>query len=255
LDPVTPKIEVAVNELIIKTRKGLYETTIIELSGQLGKNSAEELETTLKSLESDGHVKILVSCRGLNYLSSEVSSVFVAHLVRIRQVGGDIRFCDVSEDIHSALKATGLPKLLVIFDSEDEALAAFSEHQAQAKEELSRPLSLEQEVISPTMIILAPIGSIDRHTIELLDETLMKILEAGRPQIIIDGGRLTYVSSNGMGVFIGFLSKVRAKQGDLRFFGLNDIVRTVITTLGLHRLFRLIESREEAIASFNDAQP
>lgn len=242
------------DDLTIKTRDGRFGTTILELSGQLGKNSAEKIEETLKNLESDGQVKIIVSCKTLDYLSSEASSVFLAHLIHIKKAGGDIRFCDVSTGTRSTLIATGLSKLLVIFDTEDEALDDFSDEISESTNSDSQPLVLEQEPIGDGMVVLSPVGSIDRHTIELLDETLGQILESGRPRIVIDGARLTYISSNGMGVFIGFLSKVRAKQGDLRFYGLNDIVRTVITTLGLHRLFRLFEGRQEAIDSFEDVQ-
>jgi anti-sigma B factor antagonist len=245
---------VAVDELTIKTRAGRFGTTILELSGQLGKRSVDELEKTLKDLEDSGQVKIVVSCRGLHDLPSEASSVFLAHLIHIKKAGGDIRFCDVSPETRSAFIASGLSKLLVIFDSEADALSGFAEGKPAVKDESSEVLTLHKEVLSDDMVILTPIGSIDRHTIELLDETLSQILESGRPKIVINGEKLNYISSNGMGVFIGFLSKVRAKQGDLRFFGLNDIVRTVITTLGLHRLFRLFDGRGEALASFEDIQ-
>ena len=98
--------------------------------------------------------------------------------------------------------------------------------------------------------MLSLFGFVDRHTITLLDAALSKSLEAGRANIVIDCAELTYISSNGMGVFISYVSKARSQGGDIRLCNLRDVARTVITMLGLHRHFEVFESRDEALTSF-----
>ena len=42
----------------------------------------------------------------------------------------------------------------------------------------------------------------------------------------------------------------RAQGGDIRLCNMRDIARTVITMLGLHRLFEVFESRDEGVGSY-----
>lgn len=239
------------SNLEITTREAAHGATVIELSGRLAGGSAEKLEDELRRLEDAGRVKLVVSCRALEFLSSEASSVFLSHLMRFKKAGGDIRFCDVPESTRSSFETLGLSRLLVSYESEDSALEGYREAEAPAgHQEPGGDLTITLDELPEGVAVLAAVGSIDRHTIELLDARLMEALQAGHVKVIIDGSELNYVNSSGMGVFISYLSKFNAQGGDLRFCALNDLVRTVVMTLGLHRIFQIFDSRDEALESF-----
>ena len=239
------------SELEFKIRRAPHEATVLELRGRFDKAGLAALEDTLRRLEAEGRVRLLISCRDLGFLSSEAAGMFLSHLVRIRAAGGDIRFSEVSGAVRTTLVNLGLVKLLVIFESEQAALAGFDDREASAAEpKPTHALTFKRREDPAGVTILWPCGAVDRHTIEQLDTELMDILAGGCAMLVVDGSELDYISSNGMGVFIGFLGKFNGLGGDLRFCGLKDIVRTVVTTLGLHRLFRLFETQAEAVASF-----
>ncbi|RME75119.1 MAG: anti-sigma factor antagonist [Planctomycetota bacterium] len=96
-------------------------------------------------------------------------------------------------------------------------------------------------------------GFVDRHTLDKLDKELEKIIQEGCNNIVINCNDLAYISSNGMGVFIAYLQKVREKGGDIRFCNMKDIGKTVITVLGLHNLFKIFDTEEEAVQSFQSS--
>ena len=93
-------------------------------------------------------------------------------------------------------------------------------------------------------------GMVDRHTLHILEEAMEKIIGSGQAKILVNGEKLTYISSNGMGVFLTYLEQVQQKGGDIRFCNLQDVGKTVITVLGLHNLFQIFDSEEEALKSF-----
>lgn len=222
--------------------------TVLALSGTLDRSGTPDLEQQLQELTERGRLRVVVSCAGLQRLSSDGMGVFLSHLIKIRKKGGDIRFCAMSEDVRAVLALLGLGKLLVVCDTEEEAIEGFassSTEQAQEGEKLRISVTDEGEVD-----VIGLHGFVDRHTITSLDETLGSLLERGRAKLVIDCAELSYISSNGMGVFISYVSKARAKGGDIRLCNMRDIARTVITMLGLHRLFEVFESRTEAVESY-----
>src|SRR5262245_29231730 len=176
--------------------------------------------------------------------------VFLAHLLKIRKSGGDIKFCSMKEEARAVLSVLGLSKLLTVKDTERDALADFkkSEKSADQGPEPDK-LRIERED-KDAVSVLALYGFIDRHTIDGLDKTLRQLLHQGRSKIVVDCAELTYISSNGMGVFISYVNKARNMGGDIRFCNMRDIARTVITMLGLHRLFEVFDDRGVAVQSF-----
>ena len=100
------------------------------------------------------------------------------------------------------------------------------------------------------MTVLILNGFIDRHTIELVDKTLKGLLEKNRSKIVVDCAELTYISSNGMGVFIQLREQGPRAGRRHTLCSMRDIAKTVITMLGLHRLFEVFEQRDAAVESF-----
>jgi len=237
-------------ELSVSIREAQNGAIIVSLSGSLDSTSGAALDQVLVELEGSGRTKIVMDCAGLEDLSSFASGFFVSHLTRCKVSGGDIRFCDLRPELQPVFTNLGLSKLLVCYDSEQAALASYVPSVTTPARQPEARLSLEREDIGEGIALIKAIGSIDRRTIELLDKELLAALKAGFPKIILDGSELGYISSNGVGVFISFRTKVIARGGDIRFFALKDIVRTVLTTLGLHRMFQLHETREQALKSY-----
>jgi anti-sigma B factor antagonist len=236
-------------DLRIETRDLPDGVSLLALDGVLEKRSTAALEARIKELVEAGRLKFIVDCERLTHLSSDGISVFLSNLIKVRKAGGDFKFCNMTAEVKAVLSVLGLTKLLAVKATEKEALAEFASAAAPKKPKEAEKLRVDQEDVG-TVSIVALHGFVDRHTIGLLDGALAGLLERGRARIVIDCAELTYISSNGMGVFISYVSKARSQGGDIKLCNLRDVARTVITMLGLHRHFEVFEVRSAAVASF-----
>jgi anti-sigma B factor antagonist len=154
----------------------------------------------------------------------------------------------MTPEVSSVVSVLGLNKLLVIRATEREAVEDFQATRQKPKE--GEKLRVDVEDIGAVSVCSLN-GFIDRHTIDMLDSALAKLIERRRSKIVIDCAELTYISSNGVGVFISYVTKARGQGGDIKLCNLRDVARTVITMLGLNKHFEVYESRPEALASFH----
>ena len=98
--------------------------------------------------------------------------------------------------------------------------------------------------------ILDLTGDLDAHTVPELDAAFRKCRHDGRHQIVVNGAQLRYISSAGLGVFLGFIDDVRKKGGDIKIANLSKHVFNVFDLLGFPLLFQIVSTEDEAIALF-----
>ena len=48
-------------------------------------------------------------------------------------------------------------------------------------------------------------GFLDAHTAPVFEQAIQAELDANRPRLVVDGEKLTYISSAGLGVFMAFI--------------------------------------------------
>jgi anti-sigma B factor antagonist len=100
------------------------------------------------------------------------------------------------------------------------------------------------------LTVLTVEGFLDAHTAPRFEEEVQAALEEGSVRLIVDAGRLGYISSAGLGVFMGFIEEIREKGGDLKICGLVPQVKEVFDLLGFDALFDIVEDRAAAAARF-----
>ena len=82
-----------------------------------------------------------------------------------------------------------------------------------------------------------------------LKQLVLKALEDGEKKFVIDFGSTGYIDSSGLGVLVSVSKKIREAGGDLRLSGLNEDLRMLFELTKLDTLFRITETREEAVES------
>jgi anti-sigma B factor antagonist len=97
--------------------------------------------------------------------------------------------------------------------------------------------------------ILTLVGELDAHTVTELDAALSRCLQNGRSRIVVNGSNLAYISSAGLGVFLGHIDEIRQQGGDLIICHLRPRVFDVFDLLGFPMLFRIVDSEEQALAT------
>ena len=101
--------------------------------------------------------------------------------------------------------------------------------------------------------VLHVFGFLDLHTVPQFEEAIQDLVNDKRFKIVIDFRKLDYISSAGLGVFMGFIEEIREQQGDIKLCCMPDRVYKVFDLLGFPALFEILTSQEEAIQKFNSA--
>ncbi len=93
-------------------------------------------------------------------------------------------------------------------------------------------------------------GFLDAHTAQKFEQALKALMNEHRYAIVVDMSQLDYISSAGMGIFMGFIEEVRENRGDIKFCCVNPRVFKVFDLLGFPNIFEFYASRSEALGQF-----
>jgi len=80
-----------------------------------------------------------------------------------------------------------------------------------------------------------------------LKQAVLEALEAGATRFVIDFTDAGYIDSSGLGVLVSVSKKVRETGGELRLSGLNEDLRMLFELTKLDTLFKISDTRQEAI--------
>jgi anti-sigma B factor antagonist len=92
---------------------------------------------------------------------------------------------------------------------------------------------------------------IEKSLADPLLEDLDKQLNQGNLKFVIDFSQLNYLNSNGLGILIKLLTKIRNKGGELSGFALNDKIKKLLLITKLNQLFIINETLEDSIKAFS----
>jgi len=92
---------------------------------------------------------------------------------------------------------------------------------------------------------------IDKSLADSLINELEKQLQSGNLKYVLDFSELNYLNSNGLGVLVKILTKIRNKGGELSGFALNDKIKKLLLITKLNQLFIIKDNLEDAITSFS----
>ncbi|APF17400.1 STAS domain-containing protein [Caldithrix abyssi] len=98
--------------------------------------------------------------------------------------------------------------------------------------------------------VLYVAGFLDAHTVPQFESALNQLIEERRYKIVVNFKDLDYISSAGLGVFMGFIEEVRSNQGDIKLCNLSERVYKVFDLLGFPALFEIFDDEAQAIKSF-----
>ena len=93
-------------------------------------------------------------------------------------------------------------------------------------------------------------GYLDAHTAPSFEETIKQLVDEDRNKIVVNFEKLSYISSAGLGVFMGFIEDIRAKDGDIKMSNMTDKVFKIFDLLGFPSLYEIVKDESEAIEKF-----
>ena len=92
-------------------------------------------------------------------------------------------------------------------------------------------------------------GEIDIYTAPRLRDLLIDLVSQGNYQLIVNLDKVGFLDSNGLGVLVGGLKRVRAHDGSLDLACTRERILEVLRITGLTKVFGIHQSVDQAIAA------
>ena len=83
-----------------------------------------------------------------------------------------------------------------------------------------------------------------------LKEQVLEQLKSGDRKFVIDFAKTGYIDSSALGVLVSLSKAIHEKGGELCLSCLNQDLRTLFELTKLNTLFRIADSKEEALEGF-----
>ena len=90
-------------------------------------------------------------------------------------------------------------------------------------------------------------GEIDVYTAPRLRELLIELVNTGFYQLVVNMEKVEFLDSTGLGVLVGGLKRVRARDGSLDLVCTQERILKIFRITGLTKVFGIHDSVDEAI--------
>ena len=107
------------------TNRDEGEVKVVELEGNIDTNTSPTVQDHLTVLINKGSSKILINFEKINYISSAGLRVLLATAKQLRAKQGDLRLCNLSQNVHDVFEISGFSSILSVHGTEAEALEGF----------------------------------------------------------------------------------------------------------------------------------
>lgn len=99
--------------------------TVVEVEGKMTTTSSPEAEAYLKELLADGVTKMVLNLEGVDFIASTGLRVILATGKKLMATGGKLVICSLNPVTADVFRMSGFSQMFDVFDTEEEALAAF----------------------------------------------------------------------------------------------------------------------------------
>ena len=106
------------------TTRSSGRIAIIELEGRFDANTIAPVKQQLERASEGGLV--IVNLSGVHFVDSAGLSALISALKRCRQAGGDLHLSNLQQPVRIIFELTKLQRAFETFDTEAEAVTAFS---------------------------------------------------------------------------------------------------------------------------------
>lgn len=100
---------------------------------------------------------------------------------------------------------------------------------------------------SGAVTVLRVHGDVNEEGVNTLRLALMKCIEEGRNNVVLNVAGVAFVSYMGVGVLVERLGQLQAAKGDLKLACLSVYMRRLLRLMGLSHVFNCYETEAQAI--------
>jgi anti-sigma B factor antagonist len=113
---------------------------------------------------------------------------------------------------------------------------------------------MEKQIIEhPEAVVIKLSGKLMGGTfMQDMSETLHKLLDEGKKNVVLDIGDVSMITSTGIGILISGYTTMKNASGDLKLASVTDRGKGLLQVTALDSIFKYYPSVEEALKSFSD---
>lgn len=104
------------------TTRSYGDVCVLELGGRFDAQLAPRVQEWQQAAPSPF---LVINLAAVHFLDSGALAVLVSGMKRCRQQGGDLRLCQLQQEVRIIFELTNMNRAFVICDSEAEAVASF----------------------------------------------------------------------------------------------------------------------------------
>jgi anti-sigma B factor antagonist len=117
-----------------------------------------------------------------------------------------------------------------------------------------QPLDLESIAAGRDRAVLRLAGEVNVYTAPQVRERVIELIEGGARHVLVDLREVTSLDPTGMGVLVGALKRLRAREGSLTVVTRDERILGIFRRTKLDRVFVLGPSVQEAVTADQDWQ-
>ena len=96
-------------------------------------------------------------------------------------------------------------------------------------------------------------GEVDLYTAPEFKERMVRLIDDGKKQIVVDLTDATFIDSTTLGVLVGGVKRLRPAGGSLALVCTDQNIGKIFEITGLDRVFAIHATRDEAIEALGSA--
>lgn len=100
-----------------------------------------------------------------------------------------------------------------------------------------------------SMLFLSLKGRIDENNAQTLEENLIRLIENGAKELIVDCSQIEYINNAGLRTLLNIAKKALDAEGRIALHSLSQSAKEIFDKTGFSMVSRIYETREEAIAN------
>ena len=109
----------------IETRN-IYDVLVVDMAGQLDTSTSGDASDQMVKIVQGDSKQIVLNLDGLEYVSSAGLRVILLSAKLLQAGRGELKICHANGIVKDVLETSGFNSLLHIYDTEKDAVAAFS---------------------------------------------------------------------------------------------------------------------------------
>jgi anti-sigma B factor antagonist len=105
------------------------------------------------------------------------------------------------------------------------------------------------ENVDDVVVVVLPGETLEASNSEEFKRDITSLLE-DNTKVLFDMSQMQFVDSSGFGALLSCLRRLKAKEGDLKVFGLAKPVGALFRMIRMDRILDIFDTRDEAIKAF-----